>query len=83
MISIPETKYSIGCIVARFQVDALHEAHKALIDFVAARHEKLLIVLGISPLPNSRNNPLPFDARRQMIQETYPDAHIIYVKYII
>ena len=80
MLTIPEKKYSIGCIVARFQVDMLHTAQMQLIDFVADRHEKVIVVLGVSPLPNSRKNPLPFEARRQMLFEAYPNVHVIQVK---
>jgi hypothetical protein len=80
MLSIPEKKFSIGCIVARFQVDMLHVAQMQLIDFVAGRHEKVIVVLGVSPLPNSRKNPLPFEARRQMLAEVYPNVHVIQVK---
>lgn len=80
MLAIPEKKYDVGVIVARFQVDELHQMHKQLIEFVANRHGKTIILLGVSPLPNSRNNPLPFEARRQMIQEEFPDVVIGLIK---
>lgn len=80
MLKIPEKTYDVGCIVARFQVDELHDAHKQLIEFVSARHNHIIILLGVSPIPNTRNNPLPFSARRQMIQELYPNATISIVK---
>lgn len=79
-LKIPEVKYDVGVIVARFQVDTLHEAHKQLVEFVAARHSKVIIVLGVSNLPNTRNNPLPFEARRQMIKEVFPDAVVLLAK---
>lgn len=83
MLSIPEKpvkEYSIGCIVARFQVDVLHRAQRELLEFVSARHEKVIVVLGVSPLPNTRKNPLPYEARRQMLLEEFPNVHILSVK---
>jgi len=80
MLKVPEKDYDVGCIVARFQVDELHEAHKQLIEFVSNRHKKIIILLGVSPTPNSRKNPLPFVARQQMLKELYPDATIVPIK---
>lgn len=81
MITLPAPLLQdVGCIVARFQVDELHEAHKQLVDFVASRHEKVIILLGVSPLPNTRNNPLPFEARRQMLLEDFPNVTVSFVK---
>lgn len=69
-----------GVIVGRFQVAELHEGHHALIDFVAARHRKVVIILGVSPLSNSMSNPLDFESRKQMICSEYPLATVLYVK---
>lgn len=80
MLNISEPKYDVGCIVARFQVDELHVAHKQLVEFVVSRHSKVIILLGVSPLPNTRNNPLPFEARRQMLLEEFPNVTVAYIK---
>lgn len=80
MLTMPEKKFDIGVIVARFQVDELHDAHKQLIEFVRARHQNVIILLGVSNLPNTRNNPLPFEARRQMVNEIYPDIRCALLK---
>lgn len=67
-------------IIGRFQVDQIHEGHKTLIDNVVARHRKVIILLGISPLANSMTNPLDFESRKQMIVSAYPQVTVLYVK---
>ena len=64
--------YTVGCVVARFQVAELHEAHKELIDTVLANHAKVMIFLGLSQVRGSINDPLDFQPRKQMILEAYP-----------
>lgn len=59
--------YDVGVIIARFQVHQLHPAQRELIETVATNHDKVVILLGLSPLPTSVNNPLDFEARKQMI----------------
>jgi bifunctional NMN adenylyltransferase/nudix hydrolase len=67
-----EKDYTVGVIVARFQVDELHEAHKELIDTVLSKHPKVMIFLGLSDVKGSINDPLHFQPRKQMILENYP-----------
>ena len=50
-------KSGIGIIVGRFQVSSLHPGHVDLIDSVRFRHNKVIIVLGSSPLKATKNNP--------------------------
>lgn len=69
-----------GVIVGRFQVAELHDGHRSLIDSVVSRHRKVVVLLGISPLMNSINNPLDFEARKQMLLAAYPSITILYVK---
>ena len=73
-------KFDVGIIVGRFQVAELHEAHRELIDSVRAMHSRTVIVLGLSPVSGTRNNPLGFQPRRQMIQEHYPDIDVVYIR---
>ena len=77
-----ETLWSdyVGVIVARFQVDELHEGHKDLLDFITDRHAKVIVVLGLSPIKCTHNNPLDFEARKQMLLQAYPDLSIFYLK---
>lgn len=64
--------YTVGVIVARFQLAELHEAHKELIDTVIANHAKVMIFLGLSQVRGSIHDPLDFQPRKQMILEVYP-----------
>lgn len=76
-------KNSVGVIVARFQVYKLAEAHKELIRSVLAKHNRVLIYLGLSPLKGSSANPLTFQARKAAIQEAFPEeAKNIHIGYI-
>ena len=65
-----EEQYDVGVIVGRFQVDRLHFIHRDLIDTVIARHPRVIVFLGDAVVP-SAENPLSFEARRQMIHEMY------------
>lgn len=67
----------VGVIVGRFQTPALTTAHCDLIQSIAARHKKFVIVLGISPVLCSLNNPLDFTSRKAMILERYPSTTIL------
>ena len=62
-------KEDIGIIVGRFQVHNLHEAHLELISYVKSNHNNIVIILGLSPIKCTLNNPLDFAARRTMLQE--------------
>lgn len=73
-------KYDVGVIVGRFQVDTLHAGHKRLIESVLAEHKKVIIFLGLSPCRVTRNNPLDFESRKQMILAEYPSVNVLYIK---
>lgn len=75
-----QEQYDVGVIVGRFQVHELHQAHLDLINYVCERHEKVVIFLGLSPLMVSTNNPLDFEARKQMILAHFPDVNVLYIK---
>lgn len=70
----------VGVIVGRFQVNELHKAHEDLIRFVVGRHKKVIIFLGMTPLKSTYNNPLDFEARKQMILERFPNVIVLYIK---
>lgn len=70
----------VGVIIGRFQVAELHDGHRELIGQVMDRHRKVVVLLGISPLANSINNPLDFESRKQMLQAAYPSLTVLYVK---
>lgn len=71
--------YDVGVIVGRFQVPDLHDGHKDLIRTVCDNHDKVIIFLGLSPLKASLNNPLDFEARKQMIADEFPNVNIAYI----
>lgn len=70
-------KYEIGIIIARFQIHRLHQAHEEVIESVLARHKKVIIFLGVSPVLGSQRNPLDFTSRKKMIQAQYPDVVVM------
>lgn len=70
----------VGVIIGRFQVHKLHNAHRELIEHVTSNHKKTIIVLGVPRTLGSANNPLDFIARRQMIQESFPNVEVIAIK---
>lgn len=70
----------VGIIVGRFQCHELHSAHIDLIKTVSEKHDRVIIFLGNSPVRNTINNPLDFRARRIMIQESFPDIDVFYIK---
>jgi bifunctional NMN adenylyltransferase/nudix hydrolase len=75
-----EPQFDVGVIVGRFQVHALHDGHRDLIQHVCEKHDKVIIVLGLSPLVVTSNNPLDFQSREQMIHEFFPDVIVAYIK---
>jgi len=70
----------VGVVVGRFQVSELHEAHKDLIQTVVDKHDKVIVCLGVSDVPTTRENPLDFESRKQMIQESFPGVIITFIK---
>ena len=76
-----EQAADVGVIVGRFQVPFLHDGHREILGYVYERCPKVLIFLGLSPkLLVTRNNPLDFEARKQMLLQSYPNATICYIK---
>ena len=72
--------YDVGVIVGRFQVPELHDAHLDLIQTVCEAHDKVIIFLGLAPVRVTRENPLDFEARKQMILEAFPNVIVQYVE---
>lgn len=79
-MKIKESTFDVGVIVGRFQVPELHDAHKRLIQAVCERHDKVLIFLGLSPLMVTKENPLDFEARKQMLLAEFPNVNVLYIK---
>jgi hypothetical protein len=63
---------SVGVIIARMQVPYLTESHKATINTVLERHNRVIIFLGTNDEINFKN-AYPFDFRKEMIMETFAE----------
>lgn len=72
--------YEIGVIVGRFQIDALHEGHTALINEVCSRHKRCIIFVGVNPTLGTKKHPLDFPTRRAMIQSAFPNVVVAPIK---
>jgi bifunctional NMN adenylyltransferase/nudix hydrolase len=66
-----------GVIIARFQTPYLHEGHFSLINYVRERHNKVVIVLGVSPVKGSTRNPLDFYTRETMVKKAFPEIVVL------
>lgn len=67
----------IGVIVGRFQVNELHPGHIELIKSVADNHRRVVILLGVAPVLVTRNNPLDFITRKEMLMQAFPHVTIL------
>lgn len=70
---LPDADY--GVIIGRFQVPALHDAHVDLIEGALQRHSNVLVLLGVSAVPDALN-PMDYATRAQMIKEKFPNVFI-------
>ncbi len=66
-----------GVIIARFQTPYLHEGHMDLIQKVKEQHDKLIIILGVSPVRSSRKNPYDFYTRETMIKKEFLEIVVL------
>ncbi len=66
-----------GVIIARFQTPFLNEGHINLIQKVKKEHDQLVIILGISPVKTSRNNPYDFETRERIIKKEFNDVTVL------
>ena len=69
--------HEVAAIIGRFQVNKLHDGHRSLINFVLDNHKKVIILLGVSRVQNTRKNPLDFASRKAMIQKEFPSITIL------
>jgi bifunctional NMN adenylyltransferase/nudix hydrolase len=58
-----------GVILARFQTPYLHEGHVYLLQQIQAKHNKVVVVLGVSPVKGSRRNPFDYNTREKMLKQ--------------
>jgi bifunctional NMN adenylyltransferase/nudix hydrolase len=74
------SKDGMGVVVGRFQTPVLTDGHDDLIQHAFNMHEKVLIVIGLSPVKATKNNPMDFETRRKMIIGSFPQATIAYIE---
>ena len=67
----------VGVIIGRFQTNKLHQGHRDLINFALENHRKVIILLGMSKMPDTTKNPLDFTSRKLMIQKEFPLVNIL------
>ncbi len=70
----------LGVIIARFQTDILTDGHLALINYVKQNCDEILIILGSPQITLTDKNPLSFEIRKEMIENT---TFIFNIKEII
>lgn len=70
-------KPSYGVIVGRFQVNDLHDGHMELFRQVRARHNAIIVFVGVYPGGLCQKNPLDFATRRAMIQAKFPEFTVL------
>ncbi len=71
------SEVNYGCIVGRFQVNDLHDGHMELFRQVRARHNAVIVFIGINQGGLSQNDPLDYATRRAMIQAKFPDFIVL------
>jgi len=64
-------------VIARFQTPYLHEGHRLLLDQIKAKHHKVVVVLGVSPVKGSKRNPFDFYTREKLIKSAYPSFIVL------
>lgn len=65
----------VGVVIGRFQVHELHAGHRMLLN-EAAKHGKMLVLIGVSPRLVTRDDPLDYASRERMLREAYPQASV-------
>jgi bifunctional NMN adenylyltransferase/nudix hydrolase len=66
-----------GVIIARFQTPYLHEGHQYLLNAIRAKHNKVVIVLGIAPVKGSVRNPFDYYTREKLLKAFCPDLIVL------
>lgn len=70
----------LGVIVGRFQTPRLDEGHVELISRVVRQHPHTAIALSVSPAKLSKNDPLSYELRAQMIKDAFPSVDVFPMK---
>lgn len=71
-----EHQYKVGVVIGRFQVPELTAGHRHLIDSALRLCQRRLILIGSAGAAFTSRNPLPYEAREDMIKSTYDSEDI-------
>jgi hypothetical protein len=71
MSGILKEKAGVGVIVCRMQVPYLTDSHKAVIETVLSRHNRVIIFLGVTLEPIEFKNPYSFQFRKSMLEQQF------------
>jgi bifunctional NMN adenylyltransferase/nudix hydrolase len=63
----------LAVIIGRFQLAELHLGHRKLVDLVASKSDRLLVIIGSSRAKFTKRNPLDYETRKLMIQVAFPE----------
>ncbi len=58
----------VGVIIGRFQVADLTRGHDELLNRVARKHDKVVVLLGTSAKLSTKENPLGYESREQLLR---------------
>ena len=63
-----------GVVIGRFQVADLTKGHIELLHRVARRHTKIVVLLGVNAKLSTRENPLGYESRAQLLRTYWEDT---------
>lgn len=66
----------VGVVIGRFQIDSLHTGHRMLLNHAQKNSDKLLVLLGVSPIYGTKRDPIDYDGREALIRNACPEAAI-------
>jgi bifunctional NMN adenylyltransferase/nudix hydrolase len=70
---------TLGVVVGRFQLPELHDGHKFLIDYVAGRNSRVLVVCGNNDVRPHTANPYPPAIQEHVVRHSYPDVSVSHI----
>lgn len=77
---VKQKQNAVGVVVGRFMVDELHEGQVALLQGVQQDYRRMAVLLGTHGGIPDNANPLPFEARAQMLSQLCPGATILEIR---
>lgn len=75
-------KKDLAVIIGRFQVPELSEQHIEIFETLFKNHDGVMAVVCLSSVQTTKNNPLDYASRQQMLKEAFPNLVIRYIKDI-